>query len=65
MSKEIERTRVITAQITIIEKIKDKDDLLSTRNQDESIKKVAATIKKHLNADDVQIKSVKDFVLGI
>ena len=51
----MERTRIITAKITIIEKIK----------KEEAIDKkvIADALKKKLKADDVQVNSIKDFVL--
>ena len=58
-----ERTRVITATITIIEKVKKGDNSSDPANRKETMKAVADSIKKQLKADDVQVKSVKDFLL--
>ena len=51
----MERTRVITAKITIIEKIK-KEEAIDK-------KAIADALKKKLKADDVQVNSIKDFIL--
>ena len=52
----IERTRVITAQITVI-------DNLSSEEEAVSKDILADEIKKKLNADDVVVTKVKDFIL--
>lgn len=51
----MERTRIITAKITIIEKIK-KEEAIDK-------KAIADALKKKLKADDVQVNSIKDFIL--
>ena len=51
----MERTRVITATITIIEK--------NAKEETADKKAIADALKKQLNADDVQITSLKDFLL--
>lgn len=51
----MERTRVITAKITIIEKIK-KEEAIDK-------KAIADALKKKLKADNVQVNSIKDFIL--
>ena len=51
----MERTRVITAKITIIEKIKKEETI--------DKKAIADALKKKLKADDVQVNSIKDFIL--
>lgn len=51
----MERTRVITAKITIIEK-NAKEKMIDK-------KAIADALKKKLKADDVQVNSIKDFIL--
>lgn len=51
----MERTRIITAKITIIEKIKKEETI--------DKKAIADALKKKLKADDVQVNSIKDFIL--
>lgn len=51
----MERTRVITATITIIEKNADEETV--DKNA------IADALKKQLKADDVQVTSLKDFLL--
>lgn len=51
----MEKTRIITAKITIIEKIKKEETI--------NKKAIADAIKKKLKADDVQVNSIKDFIL--
>lgn len=51
----MERTRIITAKITIIEKNK-KEEAIDK-------KAIADALKKKLKADDVQVNSIKDFIL--
>lgn len=51
-----EVTRVINAQITIIEKMADCENF-------KDAKETAEAIKKKLRADDVVINSLQDFVL--
>lgn len=60
---EVERTRVITAKITIVERMnKDDGSLLLDKNE---IKKLVGNdICEKLNADDVTVTDVKDFILG-
>lgn len=58
-----ERTRVITATITIIETVEKGNKSSEAVNKKETMKQVADAIKSKLNADDVQVSSVKDFLL--
>lgn len=58
-----ERTRVITATITIIETVEKGDKSLEAANKKETMKQVADAIKAKLDADDVHVSSVKDFLL--
>lgn len=51
----MKRTRVITAKITIIEK-NAKEKMIDKKS-------IADTLKKKLKADDVQVNSIKDFIL--
>lgn len=51
----MERTRVITEKITIVEK--------NTKEEVIDKKAIADTLKKKLKADDVQVNNVKDFLL--
>ena len=51
----MERTRVITATITIIEK--------NAKEEVVDKKTIANALKKQLKADDVQVTSLKDFLL--
>lgn len=57
-----ERTRVVTVDITIIEKLEPGDESLRM-GKDETKKLVAEEIKAKLDADDVQIVRLKDFVM--
>lgn len=52
--KEI--TRIINAQITVIAKVPNNAELLEEKD-------MAALLKSRLDADDVVIKSLQDFVL--
>lgn len=51
----MERTRVITAKITIVEK--------NAKEETIDKKAIADALKKKLKADDVQVNSIKDFIL--
>ena len=54
----MERTRVINATITFIDK-----DYTDVKKNEEVIKNlIKANLKKKLNADDVQINFVKEFL---
>ena len=55
-----ERTRVITAKITIVDTVKS-DEKILTKNEKKD--QMAALIKKALNADDVSVSNVQDFTL--
>lgn len=58
--KEI--TRIITARITHIEKVADENELVSA----DRVKSEYGEIAKHLlNADDVVVDNVQDFVRDI
>lgn len=57
-----ERTRVVTVDITIIEKLEPGDKSLRM-GKEETKKLVAEEIKAKLDADDVQIVRLKDFVM--
>lgn len=61
-NKKIERTRVINTSITIIEKVDATCDSLNEDKNDIS-RRVAKWIKKQLNADDVVIFDLQDFLL--
>ena len=61
-NKKIERTRVINTSITIIEKVDVTCDSLNEDKNDIS-RRVAKWIKKQLNADDVVIFDLQDFLL--
>lgn len=56
-----ERTRIITAKITIIDTVKPGEAALT---RDEKKKQMAAQIKKALKADDVNVSNVQDFLLS-
>lgn len=49
------RTRIVTVEITFVEK--------NPKSQDETKQMIAEQIKKQLNADNVVVKAVKDFVM--
>lgn len=57
-----ERTRVITAKITIIEKDFGKKKEPATKK--ELIAHLEGKLKKTLKADNVSISKVQDFILG-
>ena len=60
--KKIERTRVITTKITIIEQLP--PELANEKvTKKEKMEIMSATIKKALKADDVQVSNVQDFLL--
>ena len=61
-NKKIERTRVINTSITIIEKVDVTCDSLNEDKNDIS-RRVTKWIKKQLNADDVIIFDLQDFLL--
>ena len=58
----IERTRVITAKITIIESIT-ADEANSKITKKEKMQAMEEQIKKALKADDVKVSNVQDFLL--
>lgn len=60
--KSSERTRIITAKITLIEKISDneKDSKMSKK---EKMAEMEKQLKKSLNADNVKVSNVQDFIL--
>ena len=54
----MERTRIINATITFIDK-----DIQDVKKNEEVIKNlIRANLKKKLNADDIQINFVKEFL---
>lgn len=57
-----EVTRIVTAQITIIEKMAEKDVDMVLSVKDEAEKNVSDTLRKIYNADDVQV-NIQDFVM--
>jgi hypothetical protein len=59
-NKKTERTRIVTAKITIIEKIDDKPAELTKK---EEMKLLAKKLKLKLKADDVQVTEMKDFLI--
>lgn len=60
--KTIERTRVITAKITIIEQITP-EAANEKVTKKEKMEILSSTLKKALKADDVQVSNVQDFLL--
>lgn len=56
-----ERTRIITAKITIIEKNYEKKKEPATKK--ELMKHLEEKLKKSLKADDVSVSKVQDFIL--
>ena len=58
--KEI--TRIINAQVTIIERMNDAEADNVVSSQKDVEKYVENTLKKHFNADDVQVE-INDFVM--
>ena len=56
-----ERTRIITAKITIIEKNYDKKK--EPADKKELAKHLGEKLKKTLKADDVSVTKVQDFIL--
>lgn len=61
--KEVtERTRVITAKITIIEEVRNGDETAKMTKK-EKMAAMEEKIKKALKADDVTVSNVQDFLL--
>lgn len=58
-----ERTRIITAKITIIEKVC-KNDKTGSMTRQEKKQFMSEKLKKALKADDVQVSNVQDFLMG-
>lgn len=57
-----ERTRVITAKITIIETVKS-NDKTTKMTKKEKMQHMSEKLKKALKADDVSVSNVQDFLL--
>lgn len=62
-----EVTRIITMNVTMIEKVKDEsaDRMVAAGKTQEGRRVVANNLKDFLGADDVQITGIKDFVRDI
>lgn len=58
--KEI--TRIVSAQVTIIQKMADEDAEMVLSCKPEAEKNVADTLRKLYDADDVQVQ-IQDFVM--
>lgn len=58
--KEI--TRIINAQVTIVEKMNDEEADNVVSSKDDAEKVLEGILKKHFMADDVQVE-IKDFML--
>ena len=56
-----ELTRIITLQVTSIGMVD--DDFLTKANDKESIRELENVTKKLLNADDVKIKDIQNFII--
>lgn len=59
---KVERTRVISAKITIIEQVSPEEATRKVTKK-EKMELMSAIIKKALKADDVQVINVQDFLL--
>ena len=58
-----ERTRIVTAKITIIER-DDLNDISASMTKECKKAYMAKRIKEALNADDVQVSNVQDFLMA-